>query len=208
MTDPGVATSAPVPWSLRILSCTPWFSPLYSEAAATGFRIRRSIQMDFVARHAEKRIRTALSDTRVVAIVGPRQSGKTTLARRISAGSDRPYVSLDYTQSRRFAQSDPVGFLRGMESATIDEIQRAPDLVLEVKKAVDQDPRPGRFLITGSVDLFSRSVSPDSMAGRVAIVELLPFSQAEVANSRPPSFLDRSVTGEFPSLADVGPTTD
>ena len=149
MTDPGVATSAPVPWSLRILSCTPWFSPLYSEAAATGFRSRRSLQMDFVARHAEKRIRTALSDTRVVAIVGPRQSGKTTLARRISAGSDRPYVSLDDTQSRRFAQSDPVGFLRGMESATIDEIQRAPDLVLEVKKAVDQDPRPGRFLITG-----------------------------------------------------------
>jgi len=164
--------------------------------------------MDFVVRHAEKQIRTALADTRVVAIVGPRQSGKTTLARRISADDGRAFATLDDAQLRRFAQSDPTGFLRGMRSATIDEIQRAPDLVLEIKKAVDQDRRPGRFLITGSVDLFRHPVSPDSMAGRVETVELFPFSQAEIANSGAPAFLDRAFAGEFPSFEDIGPTDD
>ena len=130
----------------------------------------------FVARHTEARIRAALADTRIVAIVGPRQSGKTTLARRIAEDGGRPFVTLDDDQFRRFAEDDPVGFMRGQRSLVIDEIQRAPGLVLELKKAVDEDPQPGRFLITGSVDLFKGSISPDSLAGRVETVELLPFS--------------------------------
>ena len=160
----------------------------------------------FVARHAETRIRAALADTRIVAIVGPRQSGKTTLARRIADDDGRPFVTLDDDQFRRFAEDDPVGFIRGQRTLVIDEIQRAPGLILELKKAVDADPLPGHFLITGSVDLFKGSISPDSLAGRVETVELLPFSQAEIAGAGPSRFLDRAFAGDFPAVAVTGAT--
>ena len=162
----------------------------------------------FVARHAEAPIRTALTDTRIVAIVGPRQSGKTTLARRIAAADGRPFVTMDDDQSRRFARDDPAGFTRGLRTAVIDEIQRAPDLVLALKKEVDEDPRPGRYLITGSVELFKGAISPDSLAGRVETIELLPFSQAEIAGAGPPGFLDRAFAGDFPGLEETDPTVD
>ena len=154
-------------------------------------------ESSFVPRHAEGPIRTALGDTRIVALVGPRQSGKTTLARRIAEGDARPFITLDDDQSRRFAQDDPAGFMRGLQTAVIDEIQRAPDLVLALKKAVDEDPRPGRFLITGSAELFKGATSPDSLAGRVETVELLPFSQAELGRSGPPTFVERAFAAAF-----------
>ncbi len=165
------------------------------------------IQGQYVERHAEPRIRAALADTRIVAIIGPRQSGKTTLARRI-ANDDRPFVTLDDEQFRRFAEDDPVGFLRSRHTAVIDEIQRAPGLILALKRAVDEEPRPGRYLITGSVDLFRSSISPDSLAGRVETIELLPFSQAEIANAGIPGFLDRAFAGDFPDLEEQEPTAD
>lgn len=162
----------------------------------------------YVPRHSEARVREALGDTRIVAIVGPRQSGKTTLARRIAADDGRPFISLDDDQHRRFAGDDPLGFVRGNTTAVIDEIQRAPALILAIKQAVDEDPRPGRYLITGSVDLFRAAVSPDSLAGRIETIELLPFSQAEIAQTGAPGFLDRAFAGDFPSLAEAGATTD
>ncbi len=161
---------------------------------------------EFVARHAERPVRAALADTRIVAIVGPRQSGKTTLARRIAAADGRPFITLDDDQFRRFARNDPAGFMRAQPAAVIDEIQRAPGLILALKQAVDEDPRPGRFLITGSVDLFRGSISPDSLAGRVETIELLPFSQAEIAGTGPPDFLDRAFAADFPNLALTGST--
>ena len=136
-----------------------------------------------VTRHAETQVREALDDTRIVAIVGPRQSGKTTLARRIAGDDGRPFITLDDEQFRRFAEDDPAGFVRSQPDAAIDEIQRAPALILALKKAVDETPRPGRYLITGSVDLFKGALSPDSLAGRVDTIELLPFSQAEIAGA-------------------------
>ena len=162
----------------------------------------------FVARHAEARIRTALTDTRIVAIVGPRQSGKTTLARRIASSDGRPYISLDDEQFRNFAADDPAAFLRGQRVAVIDEIQRAPGLILALKQSVDEDPRPGRYLITGSVDLFRSSISPDSLAGRVETIDLLPFSRAELAGSGASRFLDRAFASDFPGLAVTGATPD
>ena len=162
----------------------------------------------FVARHAEARIRTALTDTRIVAIVGPRQSGKTTLARRIAGSDGRPYISLDDEQFRDFAKADPAAFLRGQRTAVIDEIQRAPGLILALKQSVDEDPRPGRYLITGSVDLFRSSISPDSLAGRVETIELLPFSRAELTGSGASKFLDRAFAADFPGLAVTGATPD
>ena len=165
-----------------------------------------SLDGTFVARHAEAPVRIALGDTRIVAIVGPRQSGKTTLARRIADVDGRAFVSLDDDQFRRFARDDPAGFVRGLQNAVIDEIQRVPDLILELKKAVDENPAPGRFLITGSVDLFRGAISPDSLAGRVETIELLPFSQAEIVGIAPPRFLDRAFGGDFPAIEETGPT--
>ena len=172
----------------------------------------------FVARHAEAQVREALADTRIVAIVGPRQSGKTTLARHVAAAEGHSFITLDDDQFRRFAESDPIGFMRGHQSLVIDEIQRAPGLILALKQAVDEgsraadpqagDPQPGRFLITASVDLFRGSISPDSLAGRVETVELLPFSQAEIAGAGPPRFLERAFAGDFPALAITGATDD
>ena len=161
-----------------------------------------------VARHAETQVRAALDDTRIVAIVGPRQSGKTTLARRIAGDDGRPFITLDDEQFRRFAEDDPAGFVRSQPVAVIDEIQRAPALILALKKAVDEAPRRGRYLITGSVDLFKGALSPDSLAGRVDTIELLPFSQVEIAGAGVPEFLDRAFAGDFPSLAVTGPTDD
>lgn len=105
-------------------------------------------------RFSESLVRSALRDARVVAISGPRQSGKTTLARRFTQ-QGRIYVTLDNQPTLAAAQSDPVAFIRGLDRAIIDEVQRAPDLLLAIKQSVDEDPRPGRFLLTGSANLLT-----------------------------------------------------
>jgi predicted AAA+ superfamily ATPase len=159
-------------------------------------------------RHAETRVREAMHDTRIVALVGPRQSGKTTLVRKIAADTGLTVLTLDDEQTRSFANDDPSGLMRGIDRAVIDEVQRAPALILALKKTVDEDPRPGRFLITGSVELFRSTVSPDSLAGRLEALELLPFSQAEIAGLPPSSFLERALAGDFPALAETSSTPD
>ncbi len=161
-----------------------------------------------IARHAEARILDALKDTRVVAVVGPRQSGKTTLTRKIAADRGMSFVTLDDEQFRQFANDDPGGFVRGLDRAVIDELQRAPGLVLALKKAVDEDSRAGRFLVTGSVDLFKGTISPDSLAGRVETIELLPFSQAEIQGRERPGFLAKAFNANFPQIGVTGPTSD
>lgn len=162
----------------------------------------------FVIRHAEAPIRTALADTRIVAIVGPRQSGKTTLAQRIARDENRPFITLDDVQFRHFARNDPIGLVRDLPFAAFDEVQRAPELILALKKRVDENPGPGSYLITGSVDLFKGSISPDSLAGRVETIELLPFSQAEIAALGPSRFLDRAFSGDFSAFEARGSTSD
>ncbi len=152
---------------------------------------------DMYPRFVEHRVQEALSDARVVFLCGPRQSGKTTLVRRI-AGDSIPFVSLDDITTRRAALSDPVGFLRGFDQVAIDEIQRAPDLLLAIKSIVDADPRPGRFLLTGSANLMTLPRVADSLAGRMEIIRLLPLAQAELHNTLP-SFLDRVFAGELPT---------
>ena len=148
-------------------------------------------------RFVEQRVREALNDTRVVLICGPRQSGKTTLAQRI-AGAKLRFVTLDDATALDAASRDPVGFLRDLDGAVIDEIQRAPDLILAIKTAVDADPRPGRFLLTGSANLMTLPRVADSLAGRMGIIRLLPLAQAELRDARP-SFLDRAFAGRIPA---------
>jgi uncharacterized protein len=105
-------------------------------------------------RFIEQRVREALSDTRVVLISGPRQSGKTTLAEKL-AKNGMPFLTLDDQTTLDTARSDPVGFIRGLDRAAIDEIQRAPEVLLAIKRSVDTDKRPGRFLLTGSANLMT-----------------------------------------------------
>jgi uncharacterized protein len=115
-------------------------------------------------RFAEARIRTALRDTRVVAVSGPRQSGKTTLVRHF-AKQGRRYFTLDDQATLAAARSDPVAFIRGLDRVVIDEVQRAPGLVLAIKQSVDDDPRPGRFLLTGSANLLTIATVRESLGG-------------------------------------------
>ena len=122
-------------------------------------------------------VEAALGDTRVVLIAGPRQAGKTTLARKY-AGSDRPYVTLDDAGALSAARADPVGFVRGIGRTVIDEVQRVPELMLAIKESVDRDDTPGRFLLTGSANLATVPMIADSLAGRMATISLLPFAQS------------------------------
>jgi predicted AAA+ superfamily ATPase len=130
-------------------------------------------------RLAEQRIADAMSDTRVVLIVGPRQSGKTTLAKKM-ASAEMEYYTLDNATTLEAAQRDPVGFVRAMNRAIIDEVQRAPELLLAIKESVDTDQRPGRFLLTGSANLMMLPRVADSLAGRMEVVRLLPLAQSEI----------------------------
>jgi predicted AAA+ superfamily ATPase len=156
-----------------------------------------SLNVNMINRHIAPQIRIGLEDTRVVAVVGPRQSGKTTLARQIAKDQGRVFLSLDDAQTRAAALNDPTGLLRGLEHVVIDEIQRAPDLILTIKQIVDENPRPGRFLITGSADLFGGMIAPDSLAGRVETFELLPLSQSELSQKRPSGFVDALFAGDL-----------
>ena len=149
-------------------------------------------------RFIERRIRESLADTRVVLICGPRQSGKTTLAQHV-AGDHMPFFTLDDPTVLDAATTDPVGFLRGLDRGVIDEIQRAPSLILAVKTAVDQDPRPGRFLLTGSANLMTLPRVADSLAGRMGIIRLLPLAQAEL-RGLPSLFLDSVFAGKPPDV--------
>ena len=147
-------------------------------------------------RFVETRVQEALADTRVVLLCGPRQSGKTTLVQRI-AGDTIPFITLDDATTLGATSADPVGFVRGLDRAVIDEIQRAPGLVLAIKVAVDADPRPGRFLLTGSADLMTLPRVADSLAGRTGIFRLLPLAQAELRGAST-SFFDEVFAGKPP----------
>ena len=134
-----------------------------------------------IARHLRSALRAAARDAPVVTLTGPRQSGKTTLARTAFPRHD--YASLEDPDLRTFALEDPRGFLdQYRHGVVIDEAQRAPDLFSYVQTLVDRDDRPGRFVLSGSQNfLLLRSIS-QTLAGRCAILHLLPFSFTELAS--------------------------
>ena len=99
-------------------------------------------QPTIFSRNIQPRLLAALADTPAVLLNGPRQSGKTTLVRQLS-GAERRYLTLDDEVTLLAAKQDPVGFIRSIDCAVIDEIQRAPGLLLAIKKSVDEDRRPG-----------------------------------------------------------------
>jgi predicted AAA+ superfamily ATPase len=117
----------------------------------------------------------------VVTLTGPRQSGKTTLVQ--AAFPSHRYLSLETIDQRDFAREDPRGFLAQLDGPVIlDEIQHVPDLLSYIQALVDQDPAPGRFVLTGSQNFLSMAKVGQTLAGRCAILNLLPFSRAELEN--------------------------
>ena len=146
-------------------------------------------------RWIEPRIDEALLDTPVVLLAGPRQAGKTTLVRQF-AERGLHYLTLDDELTLLSAREDPVGMIRNLDRAVIDEIQRVPQLLLAIKKSVDEDRRPGRFLLTGSANLMALPAVADSLAGRMETLMLLPLSQSEIEN-RPANWIDRVFAGEI-----------
>lgn len=141
-------------------------------------------------RHLEGALESALADTPVVLVVGPRQSGKTTLCESIFRARDARRVNLDDAAVLGAAASDPQGFIAAQDGPLfIDEIQKAPQLLPAIKLAVDRDRKAGRFLLTGSAQVLALPKVSESLAGRVEILTLLPFSQGELAR-RPERFLD------------------
>jgi hypothetical protein len=132
-------------------------------------------------RLVESRIRQALRDTPVVSISGPRQSGKTPLVRNFATRTRR-YVTLDSVTMRNAAQLDPESFIADANQITVDEVPRAPDLLLAIKKSVDEDRRPGRFILTGSANLAGVWL-PDN---RHLVIAYTPLARAGARRSRDP----------------------
>jgi predicted AAA+ superfamily ATPase len=156
-----------------------------------------------ITRTAEQTVSTILQGFPVVTITGPRQSGKTTLAKAVFG--HRPYVSLEDPDLRQAAQEDPRSFLgRFPDGAVLDEVQRCPDLFSYLQTVIDGDGRMGLYVLTGSQQFGLMSRISQSLAGRTSFVELLPFSTEELIRAgKLPSAVDvMLLTGSYPPLYD------
>ncbi|MDQ8187682.1 ATP-binding protein [Pelagicoccus sp. SDUM812002] len=150
---------------------------------------------DYFERGLQPKIIEALKDTPVVCLLGPRQCGKSTLAARLEPS--RLFVSLDDAAYLKLAQEDPQGFLAELpDEVTIDEVQRAPGLTLAIKRSVDHDRRPGRYILTGSANLLQLPTLADSLAGRMETLQLHPLTESEKARSEG-LFLKKWLAGEI-----------
>lgn len=154
-------------------------------------------------RHIAPLLTEALADTPVVLINGARQSGKSTLvqAQSTATGAPRQYLTLDDAVVLNAAKSDPAGFINGLQGAvTLDEVQRAPEVFLAIKAAVDRQRQPGRFLLTGSANVLLLPGIADSLAGRMEVLSLWPLSNAEMADSAGLNRADALFQGHWSDL--------
>ena len=144
-----------------------------------------ALRNQLIWRYSIRVIRDSLKDFRVVLVNGARQSGKTTLLRQLSENDGGTYLTFDDPTVLSAATADPLGFVSGFdEPLFIDEVQRAGDpLIRAIKTEVDRDPRPGRFVLAGSTRFLTVPTISESLAGRIAIIDLWPFSQGELHNS-------------------------
>ncbi|MFN2323055.1 MAG: ATP-binding protein [Trueperaceae bacterium] len=150
-----------------------------------------------VPRLVRRRLLEALEDDPVVLVHGPRQSGKTTLVQGVGDASDRTYVTFDDDVLRASAEADPIGFVRSLpDRVTLDEVQRVPQIFTTLKATIDRDRAPGRFLLTGSANVFAVPRLADSLAGRMTVLRLYPLAQVEL-EATDPRFLDRLFAGAF-----------
>lgn len=157
-----------------------------------------------VPRHVRQTVLDSLAESRATAILGPRQAGKSTLVKEL-ASSAHParYMTLDDEPTARAARADPVQFLADLDGpAVIDEVQRAPNLLLAIKMQLDNDNTPGQFLLTGSANILTLPTIADTLPGRVEYVRLWPLSQCELHDTRE-TFIDGLFEGSVPKLTDV-----
>ena len=151
-------------------------------------------------------LREAMLDTPVVCLLGPRQCGKTTLA--MSLEKDRAYITLDEDSYYRTATADPDGFVARLPARVIlDEVQRVPALLTAIKRAVDRDRRPGRFLLTGSANLLLLPGVSESLAGRMEVIPLQPLTESEKERNAG-DFLRNFLDGSIRESMMVGETVD
>ncbi|WP_237110923.1 ATP-binding protein [Nonomuraea sp. MG754425] len=156
-------------------------------------------------RRAQAMTREALADTRVVVLNGARQVGKSTLAGLIARHTEHArQLYLDDPAVLAAAEADPVAFVRHDGLLLIDEIQRAPQLLLPIKHEVDDDPRPGRYLLTGSARLLGLRDLPDALPGRTETIELWPLSQGEIDDA-PDGFVDHVFTHDLDASMRASP---
>jgi hypothetical protein len=149
-----------------------------------------------------------MTDTPVVLLTGARQTGKTTLAQAMAAGSGARYFTLDDSATLALAAGDPSGFIRNLPGPVVlDEIQKAPSLFPAIKLAVDQDRRPGRFLLTGSANVMTLPRLSESLAGRMEVIPLYPFSAGELAGAAE-GFVPRLFAGAIGSLKQAPASED
>ncbi len=140
-----------------------------------------------ITRHLQPRLEEALDAFRVVVVHGARQSGKTTLTKATVADRGGSYVSFDDEATRSAALADPQEFLAAYRTPlAVDEVQLGGDrLVRAVEQMVDDDPTPGRFILTGSTNFLTVPVISESLAGRARILRLDPFSECELSETTP-----------------------
>jgi predicted AAA+ superfamily ATPase len=153
------------------------------------------VDLQLVDRQLRPVVEELMRDLRVVIVNGPRQSGKTTLLRQLHAMGGGAFYTLDQPEIFQFARDDPTGFIADAPRPTyIDEVQRGgDDLVRAVKLAVDADPRPGLFVLSGSSRFLTIPTLSESLVGRAAVLELWPLSVAERVGSAP-YLIDRLLT--------------
>ncbi|GAB5550268.1 MAG: ATP-binding protein [Sandaracinaceae bacterium] len=162
----------------------------------------------YYPRLVQPRLEDALADTPVVLVHGPRQCGKTTLARAVGDAAGYAYRTFDDDTLRAAAEADPVGFVADLpERVVLDEVQRVPGLFTSIKATIDRDRTPGRFLLTGSANVLLVPHLSDSLAGRMEILRLHPLSQFELAGraGEAPTFVERLFRAEIGSGAETGP---
>lgn len=152
-------------------------------------------------REAENELRNLARQFKSVAVVGPRQSGKTTLVREVFR--DKPYANLENPDIRSFAIEDPRGFLAGFPNgAVLDEIQRVPELFSYLQQILDESNEKGQFILTGSNNFILQENISQSLAGRVAYLFLLPLSLSEI-NSNEANSNEHILKGGYPALLDT-----
>ncbi|MCD4718740.1 MAG: ATP-binding protein, partial [Desulfobacula sp.] len=157
-----------------------------------------------IPRDVSKKVMEFSKQYPVVTITGPRQSGKTTLCKMLFP--NKPYVSLENIDNREFAENDPIGFLEMYpKGVIIDEIQRVPDLTSYIQTIVDEKDLPGMYILTGSQQFELINRLSQSLAGRTALIRLLPFSFSEVYGIKKNQDIDKVLTtGFYPRIFDKG----
>src|SRR5690606_16795353 len=156
---------------------------------------------EWIERTMTKEIRKRITQYPILAVTGPRQSGKTTLLKTLFP--DYEYVSLENPDHRSFAQEDPNGFLQQYANRSIlDEVQRVPELFSYLQTAVDKSGQMGQYILSGPQNFHLLKHITQSLAGRVALFRLLPLDTQELDKARklPTNYLDACIRGGYPAI--------